>query len=60
VHAYRNKGYCSRVLAFKTRPLRSEWEMPKMTEKDVLKGEPGLVRLCYKHKFEDEFGEPCD
>ena len=34
--------------------------MPKKSEKDVSEAEPGLVRLRYKYKFEDEFGEPCD
>jgi hypothetical protein len=32
--------------------------MPKMCENDASDVEPGLVRLRYKYKFEDEFGEP--
>jgi hypothetical protein len=47
-------------LAFKTWPLRAECEMSKMTEKDASDTEPRLIRLCYKYKYEDEFGEPCD
>jgi hypothetical protein len=31
-----------------------------MTEKDASDAKPGLIRLRYKYKFEDEFGEPCD
>jgi hypothetical protein len=31
-----------------------------MTEKDALVAKPGLIRLHYKYKFEDGFGEPCD
>jgi hypothetical protein len=34
--------------------------MPKMSEKNASDVEPGLVRLRYKYKFEDEFGEPSD
>jgi hypothetical protein len=34
--------------------------MPKMCEKDASNVEPGLVRLRYNYKFEDEFGEPSD
>jgi hypothetical protein len=44
-------------LDFKTWPLRAEWEMPEMSEKDASTTEPGLVRLRYKYKFEDEFRE---
>jgi hypothetical protein len=29
-----------------------------MSEKDASDADPGLVRLCYNYKFEDEFGEP--
>jgi hypothetical protein len=47
-------------LAFKTWPLVIEWEMSKMSEKGASDVEPGLVRLCYKYKFEDEFREPSD
>lgn len=47
-------------LAFKTWLLRAELEIPKMTEKDASDAKPGLIRLRYKYKFEDEFGEPCD
>jgi hypothetical protein len=36
------------------------WEILKMSEKDASNAEPGLVRLHYKYKFEDEFGEPSD
>ena len=43
-------------LAFKTWPLRL-WQMPKMSKKDASDVEPGLVRLHYKYKFEDEFRE---
>jgi hypothetical protein len=32
--------------------------MSKMSEKDASDADPGLVRLCYNYKFEDEFGEP--
>jgi hypothetical protein len=45
-------------LAFNTWPLRAEW-MPEMKE-DALETEPGLVRLRYKYKFENKFGEACD
>jgi hypothetical protein len=45
-------------LAFKTWPLAAKWEMTKMSEKDASK--PGLIRLSYKYKFEDEFGQPSD
>jgi hypothetical protein len=38
----------------------AEWEMPKMSKKDALDMEPGLIRLRYKYKFEDEFVEPYD
>jgi hypothetical protein len=31
-----------------------------MTGKDVSKAEPRPIRLHYKYKFEDEFGEPCN
>jgi hypothetical protein len=31
-----------------------------MSEKDASDAEPGLVKLCYKYKFENKFGEPCD
>jgi hypothetical protein len=34
--------------------------MLKMSEGDASDAEPGLVRLCYKYRFEDEFGEPSD
>ena len=44
-------------LAFKTWPLRAGWEVSKMSEKDASTAEPGLVRLRYKYKFEDEFRE---
>jgi hypothetical protein len=47
-------------LAFNTWPLRAEWRRPAMIEKDALEVESGLIRLCYKYKFKDEFGEPCD
>jgi hypothetical protein len=47
-------------LAFRTWPLRDECEMPKMSEKDASDVEPRLVRLRYKYKFGDGFGEPCD
>jgi hypothetical protein len=30
--------------------------MSKMSEKDASDTEPGLIRLRYKYKFEDEFG----
>jgi hypothetical protein len=46
--------------AFKKWPLTAEWEMSKMSEKDVSDAEPRLVRLCYKYKFDDKFREPCD
>jgi hypothetical protein len=47
-------------LAFKIWPLVAEWEMSKMFEKDASDVEPGLIRLRYKYKFEDEFGKPSD
>jgi hypothetical protein len=47
-------------LVFKIWPLRAEWEMLKMSEKDASDTEPGLVRLHYKYNFKDEFGKPCD
>jgi hypothetical protein len=31
-----------------------------MSKKYTLNMESELVRLRYKHKFEEEFGEPCD
>jgi hypothetical protein len=31
-----------------------------MSEKDASNIDPGLIRLRYKCKFEDEFGEPSD
>ena len=34
--------------------------MPKVSEGDASDAEPRLVRLRYKHRFEDEFGEPSD
>lgn len=34
--------------------------MSKKSEKDVSGAKPGLVRIRYKYKYEDEFGEPCD
>jgi hypothetical protein len=34
--------------------------MPKVSEGDASDAEPGLVRLWYKYRFEDEFGEPSD
>jgi hypothetical protein len=34
--------------------------MPKMFEKDTSDAKPRLIRLRYKYKFEDEFGEPSD
>ena len=34
--------------------------MPKMSENDASNAEPGLVRLRYKYKYEDECGEPSD
>jgi hypothetical protein len=45
-------------LAFKTWPLAAEWDMSKMFEEDASDAEPGLVRLHYKYRFDDEFGEP--
>ena len=47
-------------LAFKTWSLAAEWEMSKMSEKDASDVEPRLVRLRYKCKFKDEYGEPSD
>jgi hypothetical protein len=47
-------------LAFKIWPLRAECEIPKMSEKDASDTEPGLIRLRYKYKFEDEFEKPSD
>lgn len=47
-------------LSYRVWPLRAEWEMPKMTDEDASATEPGLVRLRYKYKFEEDFGEPCD
>jgi hypothetical protein len=43
-------------LVFKLWSLRFEWEMSKMTEKDALDAETGLVGLRYKYKFEDALG----
>jgi hypothetical protein len=54
------KDLVQEFLAFKTWPLRAGWEVSKMSEKDALAAEPGLVRLRYKYKIEDEFEEPCD
>jgi hypothetical protein len=34
--------------------------MLEMSKKDTLDVEPGLIRLHYKYKSEDEFGKPCD
>jgi hypothetical protein len=47
-------------LAFKTWPLEAGWDMPKVSEGDASDAEPGLLRLRYKYRFEDEFGEPSD
>lgn len=47
-------------LAFNTRPLRAEWDMPEAKEEDASKIEPGLVRLRCKYKFETQFEEPSD
>jgi hypothetical protein len=47
-------------LAFKTWPLVAEWDMPKVSEGDASDAEPRLVRLRYKYRFDDEFGEPSD
>jgi hypothetical protein len=60
LHKYCNEGSRSEFLAFNTWPLAAEWEMSKMSEKDASDAEPGLVRLRYKYKYEDEFGEPSD
>jgi hypothetical protein len=56
----RTRGLIQEYLAFKTWSLRSEWKMPKMTEKDASNVEPGLIRLRYKYRFKDKFGELCD
>jgi hypothetical protein len=34
--------------------------MTKVSEGDASDTEPELVRLRYKYRFEDEFGEPSD
>jgi hypothetical protein len=34
--------------------------MPKIFEKDASDAKPRLVRLRYKYKYEDKFGEPSD
>jgi hypothetical protein len=47
-------------LAFKTWLLAAEWDMLKVSEGDASDAEPGLVRLRYKYRFKDEFGEPSD
>jgi hypothetical protein len=54
------KDLVQEFLAFNTWPLTTKWEIPKMSKKDASDTEPGLVRLCYKYKFEDEFREPSD
>jgi hypothetical protein len=41
-------------------PLVAEWDMPKVYEGDSSDAEPSLVRLRYKYRFEDVFGEPSD
>jgi hypothetical protein len=46
--------------AFKTWPLAAEWNMPKVSEGDASDAQPGLNRLRYNYRFEDEFGEPID
>jgi hypothetical protein len=47
-------------LAFKTCSLAVEWDMLKVSKGDALDVELGLVRLQYKYRFKDEFGEPSD
>jgi hypothetical protein len=47
-------------LDFKMWPPTVEWDLLKLSEGDALDDEPELVRLRYKHRFEDEFGEPSD
>jgi hypothetical protein len=56
----RMRDLVQEYLVFKTWPLGAEWDIPKMTEKDASDAEPRPVRLRYKYKFKDEFGEPCD
>jgi hypothetical protein len=56
----RTRDLVQKYLAFNTWSLRAEWDMPKMTEKYASTTELGQIRLRYKYKFEDEFGEPCD
>jgi hypothetical protein len=47
-------------LAFKTWPLAAEWDMSKVSKGDASDDGLGLIRLRYKCRFEDEFGEPSD
>jgi hypothetical protein len=45
-------------LTFKTWPLATEWDMPKLFEGDASDAEPRLIRLLYKYRFGYEFKEP--
>jgi hypothetical protein len=54
------KDLVQEYLAFKTWPLSTKWDMPMVSEGDASYVEPGLIRLQYKYRFEDEFGEPND
>jgi hypothetical protein len=57
---YWNEGSCSVIFSFKKWSLAVEWKIPMMFEKDASDAKLGMVRLCYKYKFEDEFGEPSE
>jgi hypothetical protein len=48
------------LLAFKMWPFVVEWDMSKVSEGVASNAETGLVRLRFKYRFEDEFGEPSD
>jgi hypothetical protein len=47
----RTRDLVQEFLAFKTWPLATEWEMPKMSEGDASNAEPRLVRLQYKYRL---------
>jgi hypothetical protein len=40
--------------------LAAEWDMQKVSEADASDAEPRLIRIRYKYRFEDDFGEPSD
>jgi hypothetical protein len=47
-------------LDFKMWSLGAEWDMSKVSVWDASDAELRLIRLRYKYRFEDEFGEPSE